>query len=70
MSGIFRGAGLQKPQRSRIRVAAGVNRQFKVVERVIPGRVRGKAAGRTMFKTLIHRQDQEFAGSRQSAAHQ
>ena len=70
MSGIFRGAGLQEAQRSRVGVASGINGQFKVVEGIIPGRIRGKAAGRTMFKTLIHRQDQKFTGSRQSTAHQ
>ena len=53
LSGIVAGTGLQKPQRRRISVAAGIDGQLEMIERIIAGRVGRKTPRRSMFESLV-----------------
>lgn len=64
-AGKVAGAGLDEPQRRRIRVAAGIDRQLEMVMRVIASRVRRKASCRAMLESLIDRQNDQLACPRQ-----
>ena len=60
-------ARFQETQRRRVGVAAGLDREFEVVARIVARRIRREAAGRAMLEALIHRQDHHLAGAAELA---
>src|SRR5690349_8669383 len=64
-SGKMTGARLNESKRRGVRIAAGVDRQLKVVVRIIAGRIGRETPRRPMLESLIHRQYDQLASSRQ-----
>ena len=56
-------------KRGRIGGKPGIDGELEMVMRVIGGRVRRERPGRAMFKALIHRKDDEFAGAAEFTLH-
>src|SRR5207245_2052733 len=63
----LRRARLQEPERRSVGVAAGLDRQLKVVPGIVARRIDREAPGRAVFEALVHRQNQAFAGPLQRA---
>src|SRR5579883_1232838 len=67
LSTVVGNAGLQKAQRGRIGITAGLDGQLEVIARVIPGGIGGKTAGRAVLKALVHWQNHHLARAGQTA---
>src|SRR6185312_4710874 len=64
------GALLQHAERRGIGVEAGVERELKMIMRIVSGRVRRETARRAVLETLIDRKDHHLAGAAQPPLHQ
>ena len=60
-------AGLEKAERRRIGVAAGLDGELEVIARVVRGWVDGEAARRTVLDALVDRQDDQPSAASQGA---
>src|SRR5262249_33033022 len=58
---------LDETQRRGVGVASRLDSQLEVIAGIVGGRVGREAAGRAVFKALVHGQDDELAGSPQPA---
>ncbi len=67
LAGELASTGFHESQGCGIGVATGVDRQPKMVPRIVSRRIHREAAGRTVFETLIDRQDDQLAGASQVA---
>jgi hypothetical protein len=59
-AGKVSGAGFEKSQRSRVGIAAGIDRQLKMIEGAVSSRVGGETPGRTMLESLVHRKNDQL----------
>ncbi|MCG3775300.1 MAG: hypothetical protein JW395_2132 [Nitrospira sp.] len=59
-AGEFSGAGFEKSQRSRVGIAAGIDRQLKMIEGTVSSGIGGKTPGRTMLESLVHGKDDQL----------
>ena len=66
-AGVFGGAGLEESQRRGVGVASGVDRQLKMIARIVRGRIDREAARRSVLETLVHGQNHELARPRELA---
>jgi hypothetical protein len=60
--------GLQEAERRRVGAAARLDGELEVIAGVVGRRIRGEAARRPMLESLVDRQDDQPAGSGQTAA--
>ena len=63
----LRRPGLKKSERRGVGIASGIDRQLKMIVRIIARRVWRKTSRRAMLKPLIHRQNDQFPGPSQPA---
>ncbi len=61
VAGEFPRASFQESQRRGVGVATSLDRQFKMIERIIRGRIRREAPCRAVLKALIDGQDHELS---------
>src|ERR1039458_5219531 len=67
VAGKFAGGGFEGAERSGVGVAAGSDGQFHVITGIVAGGIDGETAGRAVFKSLVHREDDHAPGAAESA---
>ena len=65
LPGILIRPGLQKSQRRRVGVAAGIDGQLKMIERTVSSWIGSKTPGRAMLEPLVYGQNHQLASPRQ-----